>query len=312
MGSRAGLPEPENYLRKGECRLQEKPPRPVGDKRPSSPSVIVAAMIQIQSIDLASLGAGALKVKAGNRTDTWRGTIFTAGGPIVAYVKMLPTNQLISESVCALLGRALGLNMPRPFLVHVKRKDLPKSKEWKGQENERICFGSEDAKHPSLKQIIEMGKGNSAINDKIVKHWLDWKGFRETAIFDEWIANPDRNIGNVLYDGTDFHLIDHSHALTSPKWKPADLKPDISARNIWLDHQKPYLSEAEKKEWEGKAGLERFRYQCVEVSDLPERASMKRYSSPAERDAVSSFIQKRAGLILQLICRRLNIGLLPL
>jgi hypothetical protein len=49
--------------------------------------------------------------------------------------------------------------------------------------------------------------------DKLCTKIKDWQEHPLAAAFDEWIANVDRNIGNLLWDGNSFILIDHAMSL---------------------------------------------------------------------------------------------------
>lgn len=268
------------------------------------------ADIPLETVQLAVLGAGAVEVKDGNVTETWKGTIFTASGSTVAYIKMLPSNQLISEVTCAVLGRVLNLNVPKPYLVKVKKTLLPKSKQWRKKETERICFASEDVGHPSMKRLV--ANQVAGVQDKLTQKYLRWDGFKDATIFDEWIANSDRNIGNLLFDGREFYLIDHSHAFTGSKWQMADLKPEAIVKNVWLDILNPILTWQERSQWKDQADLARLKYQCIPLDAIGEKTQANRYATVEQAAVVAQFIRKRADLILQLICSRLRIGLLPI
>lgn len=186
--------------------------------------------LAFQPIELATLLPGARLVTGQqNVEETWKAEVYAETGPTIAYVKMLEPQQVISEVVCSLVGSALGLNIPKPFLVYVERNNLPQSKKWNTSEERRISFGSEDARHPSFRQWIQ-ANGNA-----VFRALVSWNGFAQTAWLDEWIANDDRNVGNLLFDGNDFWLIDHSHALTGPQWTPADLRSSKQVGNRFLD-----------------------------------------------------------------------------
>ncbi|NMG64390.1 hypothetical protein GPA19_05445 [Azoarcus indigens] len=52
----------------------------------------------------------------------------------------------------------------------------------------------------------------------------EWPGFPQLVAFDSWLANVDRNTGNLILTGN-AHLIpiDHSDILTGPEWTHNDL-----------------------------------------------------------------------------------------
>lgn len=117
----------------------------------------------------------------------------TDTGEIAVIVKRLPFREIAVEVVCAALGRAAGLPVPEPLIL------VDDEKAW--------YYGSIDAQHPNLAQYVT--PSDSSILDELVK----WPPLLQAACFDELIANPDRNDGNLLYDGIGFFLIDHGMCL---------------------------------------------------------------------------------------------------
>ena len=257
----------------------------------------------IETIALATLSYGAQPIRDGV-SDTWKGSILADNGQAIAFVKIFPNSQqLISEVVCALIGRALGLNIPRPFLVSVERDVLPESKHWKpGQEN-CLGFGSEEENHRGFGRFI---KSNPAEARELLSGWDDWK---RTVWFDEWMANPDRHFNNILYDGgrKKFWLIDHSHALTGPNWTPVDLIANGKTRNLLIDPYIASLTQEDKNEWKDVALNEAQKYNGIQFDSLAERARMHRYTDDAHIDAVINFLRKRVHEVINLACERMGI-----
>ncbi|MBX3653376.1 MAG: hypothetical protein KF686_04270 [Ramlibacter sp.] len=72
----------------------------------------------------------------------------------------------------------------------------------------------------------------------IVKSWPD---VQSVAILDELLANGDRNIGNLLFDGTNKWIpIDYSRAkaigpFPSPTWDGAEVRLDLCNANHLID-----------------------------------------------------------------------------
>ncbi len=66
-----------------------------------------------------------------------------------------------------------------------------------------------------------------------------WSKISETIAFDDWTANEDRHLGNILVAGKDnIFLIDHSNLPIRIDWQAAHLNPmyqskNILAGNIW-------------------------------------------------------------------------------
>ncbi|MBC3249404.1 hypothetical protein BFS14_03700 [Serratia fonticola] len=59
-----------------------------------------------------------------------------------------------------------------------------------------------------------------------------WSNLHKTIAFDEWVANQDRNLGNLIIDSNgQVTLIDHSNMPVGLLWQPVDLYVDINPVN---------------------------------------------------------------------------------
>ncbi|SDZ99960.1 hypothetical protein [Alkalimonas amylolytica] len=64
----------------------------------------------------------------------------------------------------------------------------------------------------------------------------DWPKLNDTIAFDDWAANTDRNLQNIVVDGPGkIYLIDHSNLPVKPNWSASDLQPHEKYRNILVD-----------------------------------------------------------------------------
>lgn len=117
-----------------------------------------------------------------------------------AIVKRLTAQGVAAEAFCALLLRGWGLSVPQPALVVGE-----------------IAFASLDVGYPNLKQRI----GWSENLPDAVKQALAIQGAQLVASLsdtpralsaDEAIDNRDRNLGNILWDGSNVAWIDHERA----------------------------------------------------------------------------------------------------
>lgn len=133
-----------------------------------------------------------------------RGIVQVGEGSVEAFVKVLDAREVLVECVCALLARARGLNVPEPLLVFVPGAFV-------SDKIDKVGFGSVAVAHGSLRPWMTR-VGNVAV----LRRLRTWAGLVPAACFDEWIANPDRHVGNILFDGKDeFWLIDHGLALAA-------------------------------------------------------------------------------------------------
>lgn len=125
---------------------------------------------------------------------------------VTAYAKRLPYMQFLVELMAALMGIEMGLPIPEPAAAF--------------SENDELWFASVDMKYPDISRhlLIENNQiANTPQNTEIFYRLANWPAIQQAIGFDEWIANADRNIGNVLFDGKDqFYLIDHDQAMQLP------------------------------------------------------------------------------------------------
>lgn len=120
-----------------------------------------------------------------------------------AIVKRGPIDQISAEIFCAVLLRGWGLNVPDPFLV---------------KEESGLAFASADAGYPSLSRRLSLdhlpdGSAKSAAMLIAARIAVSMKSAGLAAAADEAIDNRDRNLGNILWDGTQEAWIDHGLAL---------------------------------------------------------------------------------------------------
>jgi len=133
--------------------------------------------------------------------------LFHEGYEHSAYAKKLNDTDFLIEILCATLGREMGLPIPEPVIAI----SIDGTEAW---------FGSLDAKHPDLSRRLDI-EGTNILNtpksNATLKLLSQWPQIEEAINFDEWIANADRNPGNVLFDGKEsYSLIDHNQAMRLP------------------------------------------------------------------------------------------------
>lgn len=125
------------------------------------------------------------------------------GSKKAAIVKRGPVGQIAAEAFSALLLRQWGLTVPEPFLV---------------DESGKLAFASADNGYPNLKQSLGLDglPEGAARNAAIQVAMAIACGLPSTSLAtacDEAIDNRDRNLGNILWDGTTEAWIDHAFAL---------------------------------------------------------------------------------------------------
>lgn len=131
--------------------------------------------------------------------------------PISAICKRVSREQIAAECYAATLLKAWGLHVPTPLIV-VDRDEL--------------LFGSTE-EYPSLKQRLSISSDlppdQFATVLRIACEIV--ASFEETPlaiVADEAIDNRDRNVGNILWDGSTPSFIDHEAAFGLSKDRDAN------------------------------------------------------------------------------------------
>ena len=246
-------------------------------------------------IGLAHLLPGATRL-SGDETgvnETYRGVVETASEKRLAYVKLLPAKQLVNEIVCSVLGRSIGLPIPEGFLVAVLRDDYPDSPGLLANDlNDALGFGVVSLPHPDLRRRVK-AQGVTLI-DQFIRSWTGW---REAMTFDEWVANCDRNQGNLLVGAEgDVWLIDHGHAFTGPNWTAADLQPGVSVPNQIADNAT----------WQLVQQLA-AQYAAVDIETILKLSRCDALLQSPDAIALRDFLRLRTGELLRLIGQRLGL-----
>lgn len=204
----------------------------------------------IEPIGLAAMYSEASIIKRDTRGIVLTGSIFAADlGDVSAHVKIPTGNgrRLYAECLGSAMAHALGLSVPRTYLVAVTPTALPEldAPTW--------GFGTLTV-HPAVASPLQN-------NDSEVYAAIQyWANFHTLCVLDEWLANDDRTPENLLFDGRDFILLDHGEAI------PDNLSARVRAPcgNHQLDRACLVLSEFEKHQ-----ALKRLKLSGAAIPALP-------------------------------------------
>ena len=189
-------------------------------------------------------------VSAGHDAHTHLAFINHRGDMRRWYVKLVPNGNgtsglppvrgLINEIVGYTLAHHAGLPQPQAALIrvthavlHSMHKDLGENAD--SPLGSEICFASLEAHNPRQR---DTGMVKLLYRDfaEIRTNLLDWKDLPAVMAFDTWVANVDRNTGNLIQVGRgQFDVIDHGRILTGPHWEVSDLKSDDDYANKLMD-----------------------------------------------------------------------------
>lgn len=224
----------------------------------------------------------------------WKASIKTHDrGTIVAYVKITDHRKIFIECVCAIVGRRLGIPIPPPCLVNIPFQDYSDI-----VDADTLGFGSEDVELQSIRKPLND-------NEEFVLNKLkQYPKTRDCAAFDEWIANADRNVGNILFGGNDdFIFIDHELAV-----------PENMNVNKVLDNILGNLIAKDITEFEKRQIFKHLNDNIItDCNNLPfpaisSNAYASQYLAPEIISSAIKFLEERSRVVSKMMHDRLKIG----
>lgn len=189
-----------------------------------------------------------------------------------------------------------------PCSVVVPKTGLPDSEHWPEAAEHVMAFASEDAHGISFKAWLRKDHPRA----QQILH--AWDRYQDTTYFEEWVANTDRHLGNILYDG-EYWLIDHGRAFNVPHWPTLELDPYISYTNELFRVRMQDISQHERYQWRRDSA--RFAELCQTVQCEGIAGQAQELSQELLQDA-AIFLEHRAAHLVGPICRRLKIPELDL
>jgi len=259
----------------------------------------------IAAIQLGNVVPGAKLLDKDGRgvNETFVGFIDVPSGRLRAYIKVLPGRQLMNELVATTLGRALGLAIPEGYLVRARPSDLPESAHLAAHSAEAMVFASGETSAPDLKRRMK-AEGTAAL----AALFTAWHGWVPCMAFDEWLANGDRNPGNILFGGPgDIWLIDHSHCFTGPNWHASQLVPQGVWRNVIAENRIPTLTLPERIEAKKRVASLIPTLAALDCLSAFAASQAGAFLSPADAATLQGFIASRVSYLYDILSYRLGI-----
>lgn len=236
-----------------------------------------------------------------NVNPTHKAVVLTENGEeVILYCKALAPRELFVECAIALIGRDLGISIPKPYIVLATPESNYPNIEHPISEP-ILLFGSESIDYPNLFRKLEEGIDKSFILPALSKCDDDYG----IVLFDEWIANTDRHFGNILFDGGDkFFFIDHDCAV--PSHCQCEV---IIGKNKLLNSLIPNFPTEEKKQQYLDNCMLKHAPKCANytLNDISERTFAQTYLDGEEINYLENFLQKRVTYISNFLHQRLNI-----
>jgi hypothetical protein len=269
-----------------------------------------------QPVRVLQLNAGAHKVRrpggADKPDEIWLGSAWDPAAPddadLLVYVRVAGLKPSTAELLCGVVGRALGLPVPEPFLVHIPRGTLPRSRLLDPVAPECMAIASHNVGGTNFVKMLNRR------SEAALRLLLSWEHLVPVATFDEWMANPDRNLGNILFAAGSLWLIDHAEALGGAQARHYSLA-ELTERafgnrlaQILESFQQPQRVAALRQagDWlSHPAG-------ALDLPSALQCTGMSAWHSEAEHTQLLDFVRERLTLTHALLCNRLGHPQLPL
>lgn len=231
------------------------------------------------------------------------------GGPaFMTVVKDLPVRELFNELFAFLVLHELALPVPRSYVGFVDASLPEVSKAPPDGQGHRVVFASEEIPAPSLRFTTGLPSPSTFqeeqfLLDHIVPLISSWKGLGELYAFDEWVANVDRNVGNLLLgpkstkSNPEVWLIDHGMAFTSPSWTAGELLPNADYLNKLSVWATPRLSVDKRQKCLAAAASFVAKAQNFDKDGKIEYLATVFGLSKEEREAAKHFLEVRIAQI---------------
>ena len=167
----------------------------------------------LEPIRLLELEFGATRITRAEeslkRDELWQGEGTPRSGNEAAtmpiYLRVASPAPLLAELLCCVIARGLGLPAPEPFAVLVPPGALPGSR-FASSVEPKLYVATADLGGNSFTQLLN---GNSESAKSLLRKWDQ---LVPVTVLDEWLANTDRNFGNLLWVSHTIHIIDHADA----------------------------------------------------------------------------------------------------
>lgn len=251
----------------------------------------------------------------GKDAETYKAELIeqVSGKTVTGYIKLThDPRKVIAELATSQVGRALGLRVPRPYVAILDTADL--REELNSDFTNRghiVCFASKQAGARSYSLERALNGTTAEILDQFESSF----DIGSTIALDEFVANDDRNLGNIIYHPgkREFWLIDHGRALTGTYWTLWGLDdPSVSVGNCLADQGAQEWDEAKRN-----AVLESTRElisKCAQLclDELDQDGHFAKIDAATDKQEIVNFLRERIQHTVPLLCQRLQLGHLPL
>ncbi len=237
--------------------------------------------------------------------ELWKGEGFDplnlGAESVPMYLRIGEGEALVAELLCGCLARVMQLPAPEVFLVFVLPGRLRKSKILP-RDKVGLYVGTRDIGGRSFAQMVS---DDAAAAFPLL---LNWSELGTVAAFDEWLANSDRNPGNLIYVDQSLHIIDHAEAFGGSIRKDCSLTKliNIQFNNLLGEMIQSFRPDRvhdllEKSHlWLSNTASK------VDVAATIKQAGIQHWTTPENRDELINFITARLSITHALLCKRLG------
>lgn len=255
-----------------------------------------------------TLNLGAERVQRQNETrkpdELWQGSAYGPGDEddVPVFLRLAQPMPVVAELVCAVIGRALGLPVPEPFVVAIPKGCLPHSTRLDHDQELTFAFASRDIGGETFAQLL---REDSTHAQAILEQWTH---LAPVAAFDEWMANTDRNFGNILFVAQSLWLIDHAEGLGGSARALFSLGEIVKDR--LTNHIGDVLASFSAKERIRQLKIARQwvdeRAATLSLLDAMHCASVDRWLTAEGQRELLDFVTQRLTATHALLCQRLG------
>lgn len=260
----------------------------------------------LERVELVSVAQYIKKEEDGNDAETWR-VVLNSADETPAYLKLTDNpHHTLAELVSSQIGRALKLPIPKPYIALVHETDLPESSKYAGTSpNTRYAFACAQFGKNPMNCSRKYNQNNSAF----AKILADWQGLNNARSFDEYIANEDRNLGNLIYspESKEIGLIDHGRSLTGsywPVWGLSDAQRTVN-NNLLANHQTLTINDKERLRAICNDLMQKV--SKIDIASLDQDGHFQRLGGVAPKQEIVNFLTQRINFTVTLLCQRIGL-----
>lgn len=264
---------------------------------------------RLESVRRLEMNRGAVRIKRkgerGKFDELWHGDAYDPTRPedqaISVYLRVGNDDAQVAELLCSCLARSIGLPVPEVFIVTVHPGDLRRSTRVK-KNSPQLCVATRDLGGPTFAQLL------SDDEDAAAQLLYRWPHLSHVVAFDEWIANTDRNVGNLIYSEKSIYIIDHAEAFGGQDCTVYPLKRRVDQmfpnrlgdmfNVLSTSRRDSFLREVHR--WLADMASQ------INFHQVFEKSSLKNWKSDSENEELIEFLKNRLTFTYLLLCQRLG------